>query len=333
LALRARIVLAAADARSNAAIAAELRVTPPTARKWRGRFAEARLDGFVDEPRPGAPRSITDELVEQAATRAPETAPANATHWSTRRLAQEAGLSRNAVARIRHAFGLKPHLRDNFKPSADPLFIDKVRGVIGPYVAPPDRAIVLCVDEKSQVQALDRTRPAIPMQPGQPGQPERVTRDYVRHGTTSLFSALNVATGQVIGQCHRRHRHEEFLKFPGHIEATLVREGGVAVHLVMDNYGTHKHPAVRRWFASHPDYHCHFTPTGPSWVNQAERFFAAIATQRIRRGSFRSADELEQAIAEYLADRNRTAKPFVWTKSAELVLSRVKAACDRITPP
>jgi transposase len=330
LASRSRIVLAAADGRSNAAIAADLQLTLPTVRKWRRRFAAARLDGLVDEPRPGAPRSITDEAVEQAVTRTLETKPAHATHWSTRLLAKEIGLSQNAVVRIWHAFGLKPHLRDNFKLSADPLFVDKVRDVVGLYLNPPDRAIVLCMDEKSQVQALDRTRPVIPMQPG---QPERGTHDYVRHGTTSLFSALNVATGAVIGQCYRRHRHEEFLKFLDHVDTTLVREKGVAIHVVMDNYGTHKHPAVRRWFTSHPEYHCHFTPTSASWINQVERFFSAITTQRIRRGSFQSVEELEQAIEGYLAEHNQTPKPFVWTKSAELILQRVKAACDRITPP
>jgi transposase len=330
LALRARIVLAAADGRPNAAIAAELRLTPPTVRKWRGRFAAARLDGLVDEPRPGAPRTITDEMVERAVARTLESTPAAATHWSTRLLARETGLSQNAVVRIWHAFGLKPHLRENFKLAADPLFVAKVRDVVGLYLNPPDRAIVLCLDEKSQVQALDRTRPVVPMRPG---QPERVTHDYVRHGTTSLFTALNVATGRVIGQCYRRHRHEEFLKFLGHVDAALERAAGVAIHVVMDNYGTHKHPAVRRWFAEHPDYHCHFTPTSASWINQVERFFAAITAERIRRGSFASVEELERAIEGYLRDHNANPKPFVWTKSADLILRRVQEACDRITPP
>ncbi len=330
LAGRSRIVLAAANHKSNAAIAAELGVTVPTVRKWRGRFAESRLDGLCDEPRPGGPRTITDAQVEDAVVRTLETKPANATHWSTRLLAKQTGLSQNAVVRIWHAFGLKPHLRETFKLSADPLFVDKVRDVVGLYLAPPDRAIVLCIDEKSQVQALDRTRPATPLQPG---QPERVTHDYVRHGTTSLFSALDVATGRVIGQCHRRHRHDEFLKFLDHVDTAVAREAGVAIHVVMDNYGTHKHPAVKRWFAAHPEYHCHFTPTSASWLNQVERFFAAITTRRIRRGSFTSVEELERAIEAYLADHNADPKPFVWTKTADTILNRVKQACDRIMSP
>lgn len=330
LATRSRIVWAAADGRSNAAIAAELRLTLPTIRKWRTRFAESRLDGLLDEPRPGAPRTISDDEVERAVVRTLETKPGNATHWSTRLLAKATGLSQNAVVRIWHAFGLKPHLQENFKISADPLFVEKVRDVVGLYLNPPDRAIVLCLDEKSQVQALDRTRPVIPMQPG---QPERVTHDYVRHGTTSLFSALNVATGQVIGQCHRRHRHQEFLKFLDHVDGSLTREPGVQIHIVMDHYGTHKHAAVRRWFTAHPDYHVHFTPTSASWINQVERFFSAITTQRIRRGTFKSVEELESAIEGYLAEHNQSPKPFIWTKPAELILQRVKAACDRITPP
>lgn len=330
LAERCRVVLAAADGKSNSAIADELRLTLPTVRKWRGRFAESRLDGLCDEPRPGCPRTITDAQVEDAVVRTLETKPANATHWSTRLLAKETGLTQNAVLRIWHSFGLKPHLRETFKLSADPLFADKVRDVVGLYLSPPDKAIVLCVDEKSQVQALDRTRPVVPMRPG---QPERVTHDYVRHGTTSLFSALDIATGRVIGQCHRRHRHQEFLEFMRHVDATLERRPGTQVHIVMDNYGTHRHEAVRKWFLEHPDYHCHFTPTSASWLNQVERFFSEITTRRIRRSAFKSVEQLEAAIHDYLDKHNVDPRPFIWTKSADLILKRVKEACDRITPP
>jgi len=330
LALRARIVLAAAQGSANAAIASGLRVTLPTVRKWRGRFAARGLAGLTDEPRPGAPRSISDEQVERAVSRTLESKPKDATHWSTRGLAAELGLSQTAVSRIWRAFGLRPHLRGTFKLSTDPFFVEKVRDVVGLYLAPPERAIVLCVDEKSQVQALDRTRPA---QPLLPGRAEKASHDYVRHGTTSLFGALDVATGRVIGQCHRRHRHEEFLAFLGHVDATLAREPGTAVHVVMDNYGTHKHPRTREWFVRHPDFIPHFTPTGASWLNQVERFFARITERRIRRGSFRGVEELERAIEDYLNTHNRKPRPFIWTKSADLILDKVKRACERLAPP
>ena len=329
LALRARIVLAAAGGAANAAIASDLRVTVPTARKWRDRFAASGLAGLTDEPRPGAPRSITDEQVERAVARTLESKPADATHWSTRGLAAELGLSQTAVARIWRAFGLKPHLRETFKLSTDPFFVEKVRDVVGLYLAPPERAVVLCVDEKSQVQALDRTQPA---QPLVPFRGEKASHDYVRHGTTSLFSALNVATGEVIGRCHRRHRHEEFLAFLDHIDATLVREPGTAVHVVMDNYGTHKHPDTREWFVRHPEYVPHFTPTSASWLNQVERFFAQITERRIRRGSFKSVEELERAIEGYLRSHNERPRPFAWTKSADLILDKVKRVCQRLAP-
>jgi transposase len=330
LALRARIVLAAAQGNSNTAIAADLRVTLPTVRKWRDRFAQSRLDGLTDEPRPGAPRSITDEQVERAVSRTLESKPKDATHWSTRGLAAELGLSQTAVSRIWRAFGLKPHLRETFKLSTDPFFVEKVRDVVGLYVAPPEHAIVLCIDEKSQVQALDRTQPT---QPLLPGRAEKSSHDYVRNGTTSLFSALDVATGEVIGRCYRRHRHEEFLLFLDHVDAALPREEGTAVHVVMDNYGTHKHPRVREWFVRHPRYVPHFTPTSASWLNQVERFFAEITRRRIRRGSFRSVEELERAIEDYLDSHNENPRPFVWTKDADLILAKVKRACERLAPP
>jgi len=330
LALRANIVLAAAQGRANAAIADDLRVTAPTVRKWRARFAQARLEGLADEPRPGAPRTITDAQVEAAVTRTLEARPAGATHWSTRSLARDLGLSQTAVSRIWRAFGLKPHRRESFKLSTDPFFVEKVRDIVGLYLNPPERAIVLCVDEKSQVQALDRTQP---IQPALPGRPEKASHDYVRHGTTALFAALDVATGAVIGACQRRHRHQEFLAFLDRIDAGVGRPAGTAIHVVMDNYGTHKHPLVRAWFVRHPEFVPHFTPTGSSWLNQVERFFAAITERRIRRGSFRSVDELERAIEDYLEAHNRDPRPFVWTKDADLILRKVQKVAERLAPP
>jgi transposase len=329
LALRANIVLVAAAGHSNAVIADHLRVTVPTVRKWRDRFATERLDGLVDEPRPGAPRTITDEQVERAVTHTLESKPKDATHWSTRTLAHELGLSQTAVVRIWHAFGLKPHRSSSFKFSTDPYFVEKVRDIVGLYMTPPEKALVLCVDEKSQVQALDRTQP---IQPLLPGRPEKASHDYTRHGTTSLFAALDVATGRVIGTCHRQHRHQEFLGFLNHLEATVVRPEGTTVHVVMDNYGTHKHPRVRDWFVRHPEFVPHFTPTSSSWLNQVERFFAQITARRIRRGSFRSVAELEQAITDYLRTHNQHPRPFVWTKSADRILHKVQNIAERLAP-
>jgi transposase len=326
LALRSRIVLAAADGRSNTQIAADLRITLPTVGKWRQRFLDARLDGLADEPRPGAPRTLTDARVEDVVTQTLESQPAVATHWSTRGMARAAGLSQTAVARIWRAFGLKPHRHETFKLSTDPFFVEKVRDVVGLYLDPPERAVVLCVDEKSQVQALDRTQPTLPMTPG---QAERGTHDYVRHGTTSLFAALNVATGEVIGRCHRRHRQQEFVRFLDLIDAAVPAEEGVTIHIVMDNYGTHKTPRVKRWLLRHPRFVAHFTPTSASWLNQVERFFAHITERRIRRGVFRSVGALEQAIRGYLDEHNRDPKPFVWTANADVILRRVEDTCKR----
>ena len=326
LALRSRIVLAAAGGRPNTAIAAEFRVTLPTVGKWRQRFLLKRLEGLADEPRPGPPRTVTDAQVEEVVTRTLESKPSDATHWSTRGMAKAAGLSQTAVSRIWRAFGLKPHLTETFKLSTDPYFVEKVRDVVGLYVSPPDRAVVLAVDEKSQVQALDRTQPVLPMTPG---QAERGTHDYVRHGTTSLFAALDVATGRVIGVCHRRHRHQEFVKFLDEIDSAVPHENGVTVHLVMDNYATHKTPAVRRWLARRPRFVVHFTPTSGSWLNQVERFFAEITEKRIRRGVFKTVKALEQAIEAYLAAHNANPKPFKWTATADLILRRVEAVCKR----
>lgn len=326
LALRARIVLACADEPSNKAVAARLGVCGATVGTWRGRFVARRLDGLTDDPRPGAPRTVTDEDVERVVTRTLETKPAHATHWSTRGMARASGLSQSTVGRIWRAFGLKPHRADTFKLSTDPYFVEKVRDVVGLYLSPPQKAVVLCVDEKPQVQALERTQPVLPMAPA---RTERATHDYTRHGTTSLFAALDVATGSVIGQCHRRHRQQEFVQFLDHVHATLPREPGVSVHIVMDNYATHKTAAVKRWFLRHPEYHLHFTPTSASWLNQVERFFAAITERRIRRGVFTSVPELERAIAEYLAEHNRSPKPFAWTATADAILERLKRVCER----
>ena len=326
LALRSRIVLAAAAGRGNTAIASDLRVCLPTVGKWRERFLLKRLEGLADEPRPGPPRTVTDARVEEVVTRTLETKPEDATHWSTRGMAKAAGLSQTAVSRIWRAFGLKPHLADTFKLSSDPFFVEKVRDVVGLDLSPPDKAIVLCVDEKSGTQALDRTQPVLPMTPT---RPERGTHDYVRHGTTSLFAALDVATGKVIGACHRRHRQQEFVAFLGAIDAAVPAEDGVAVHLVMDNYATHKTASVKRWLVAHPRFVVHYTPTSASWLNQVERFFAEITEKRIRRGVFRSVEALEAAIESYLAAHNANPKPFVWAATADLILRRVEDVCMR----
>ena len=328
LALRARIILACAEGLDNKDVAARLRTNIATVGKWRKRFLADRLEGLADEPRPGAPRKITDALVEEVVTKTLEEKPKAATHWSTRGMAETVGLSQTAIVRIWNAFGLKPHKADTFKLSTDPYFVEKVRDVVGLYMSPPENAIVLSIDEKSQIQALDRTQPLLPMAPG---QAERGTPDYVRNGTTSLFAALNVATGAVIGKCYKRHRQQEFLKFLNEVDAQIEKEPGVEIHIILDNYGTHKTPSVKRWFERHPEYHLHFTPTSGSWLNQVERFFAEITAKRIRRGAFRSVASLEKAIMEYLAHHNENPQPFVWTTNADLILGRVKKVCERIS--
>lgn len=327
LAMRARIILKCADGQTHLAIAKALGVSNVTVGKWRQRFAAQRLDGLFDEPRPGKPRSISDEDVERVVVMTLEQKPKNATHWSVRSMAEASGLNRNAVARIWNAFGLQPHRQSTFKISEDPQFIDKVRDVVGLYMSPPEHAIVLCVDEKSQCQALDRSQPLLPMRPG---HAERRTHDYFRHGTTSLFAALDVASGKVIGKCHRRHRHQEFLKFLNHLDQTLEKPEAAEIHLVMDNYATHKTPAVKRWFQRHPEYHVHFTPTSASWLNQVERFFAEITNKQIRRGVFRSLPALEQSIKDYIENHNETAKPFQWTADADNILRRVANTCEAL---
>jgi len=326
LAMRARIVLHCAEGLANDKVAQKLGVTRPTVGKWRERFCLRRLEGLLDEPRPGAPRSITDEQVEDVVTRTLESMPDHSTHWSTRLMAQKAGLSQTAVVRIWHAFGLQPHRVENFKLSKDPQFVEKVRDIAGLYMSPPDNAIVLCVDEKSQVQALNRTQPILPLGPGIPA---RQSHDYERHGVTSLFAALNVATGEAIAKCHRRHRHQEFLKFLAVIDSTLP--GDAEVHLVMDNYGTHKVKKVRQWLTRHPRYHIHFTPTSGSWLNLVERLFADVTQRCVRRGTHTNVAQLEKAMLAYLKQRNLDPKPFVWTADADLILGKVQRLCERLS--
>jgi transposase len=326
LALRARLVLRCAAGETATAIARDVHVTMQTVGKWRGRFVARRLDGLLDEPRPGVPRKITDADVERVLTATLESTPRDATHWSTRSLAQHCDMSQTAVARIWKAFALQPHRADTFKLSKDPLFIDKVRDIVGLYLDPPARALLLSVDEKSQIQALDRTAPLLPMRPG---QVERRTHDYVRHGTTSLFAALDVATGRVIGECHRRHRSREFLRFLETIDDSVPAD--LDVHLILDNYGTHKTAPVRRWFARHPRCHVHFTPTSASWLNLVERWFATLTQKQIKRGAHRSTRALETAIREYLTISNEAPKPFVWHKTADEILASVARYCQRIS--
>lgn len=326
LAFRARLILACEGGKKNGDVAAMFCVTRPTVGKWRARFITHRLDGLLDEPRPGAPRQITDREVERVITKTLESIPKDATHWSTRSMAKASGLTQSAVSRIWRAFALQPHRSETFKLSKDPLFIEKVRDIVGLYMDPPDRALVLCVDEKSQIQALDRTQPILPMRPG---QIERRTHDYTRYGTTSLFAALDVKTGQVIGQCHRRHRSVEFRKFLDTIDDAVP--AALDVHLVLDNYGTHKTPMIRRWLTKRPRYHVHFTPTSASWINQVERWFAALTEKQLRRSSHRSTRELEFAIERYLEITNKHPKPFQWTKTADQILATVARFCKRIS--
>jgi len=326
LALRARIVLACAAGQDNQDVAEELQVTRATVGKWRRRFVEQRLDGLYDEPRPGAPRRVSDADVERVLTRTLESTPRGATHWSTRSMAKAMGLSQTTISRIWRAFALQPHRSETFKLSKDPLFVEKVRDIVGLYMNPPDRALVLCADEKAQIQALDRTQPLLPLRPG---QVERRTHDYVRHGTTSLFAALDVQTGKVIGECHQRHRAAEFRRFLDTIDAAVPEE--LDVHLILDNYSTHKTPAIQRWLLRHPRFHLHFTPTGASWLNLVERWFATLTERCIRRGAHRSTRALKRAIQDYLAVNNEDPKPFVWTKTADEILRSVARFCQRIS--
>lgn len=324
LALRARIVLRAADGLNSTAIAQELHVHLDTALKWRRRFVERGVDGLLDEPRPGQPRKLSDAEIEKVIARTLESKPAGATHWSTRSMAKATGLNQTAVSRIWRAFALQPHRSESFKLSRDPLFIDKVRDVVGLYMNPPDRALVLCVDEKSQIQALERTSPLLPMRPG---QAERRAHDYMRHGTTSLFAALDTKTGTVIGKTYRHHRSQEFRRFLDIIEENVPAD--LDVHLIVDNYATHKTATIRRWLLKRPRFHVHFTPTSASWLNLVERWFAALTEKQIRRGSFRSTQELEKAIRTFVDSHNAKPKPFAWTKSADDILNSIARFCRR----
>lgn len=326
LARRARIVLACASGSNNKTVARQMHVTPGTVGKWRNRFLQDRLEGLYDEPRPGAPRTISDDQVEKVVVRTLESTPRGATHWSTREMAKATGHSHMTISRIWQAFGLQPHRSESFKLSADPLLVPKVRDIVGLYMNPPEHAVVLCVDEKSQIQALDRTAPLLPMRPG---QAERHTHDYQRHGTTSLFAALDVKSGKVLGQTHGRHRSIEFRKFLDRIDASVPPDQ--EVHIIMDNYGTHKTPLIRAWFAKRPRFHVHFTPTYGSWLNLVERWFAELTMKQIRRGAHRSVNELERAIFEFLDAHNADPKPFVWTKSAEEILASIARFGQRTT--
>ncbi|NWG52980.1 MAG: IS630 family transposase [Hydrogenophilaceae bacterium] len=322
MAMRARIVLACAQGLESKQVAAKLGVDANTVGKWRRRFAARRLDGLYDEPRSGMPRTIDDARIEAVIVKTLESAPDNATHWSSRGMAKASGLSVSTVQRIWRAFGLQPRRIETFKLSTDPDFVAKVRDVVGLYMAPPERAIVLCVDEKSQIQALDRSQPMLPMRPGQAA---RRPHDYKRHGTTSLFAALDIATGAVIGKCYGRHRAREFRKFLDEIEANVPDD--LDVHLVMDNYATHKTPLIRNWLAKRPRWHVHLTPTSASWLNQVERFFALITERKIRRGIHRSVAALKADIMAFIDAHNADPKPFRWSKSADDILASIERFC------
>jgi transposase len=325
LATRSRIVLAAADGLGNTAIAAKLQIAVSSARKWRSRFLADRLDGLLDEPRPGRPRTVTDEQVEAVITRTLESTPKDATHWSTRSLAVELDLSQSAVSRIWRAFGLAPHRQDSWKLSKDPQFIDKVRDVVGLYLDPPERAVVLCVDEKSQIQALDRTAPIFPMMPGTPA---RATHDYTRAGTSSLYAALDITTGKVIGSLHARHRAIEFKNFLRKLDREVPAE--FTVHVVLDNASTHKTPAIKNWLVAHPRFVLHFTPTSSSWLNLVERWFGELTTKKLQRGTHRSVRALNTDIRAWIENWNDNPKPYVWTKTADQILESIARYCTRI---
>ena len=324
LAQRARIILACAEGLNNTQVGHRLHVTVQTVGKWRSRFVQKRLDGLTDEPRPGTSQRLTDKEVEEVLAMTLESTPKDATHWSTRSMAQACGLSHMSVHRIWQAFALAPHRSETFKLSKDPLFIEKVRDIVGLYLNPPHKALVLCVDEKSQIQALDRSQPMLPMRPG---QAERRSHDYTRHGTTSLFAALEAKSGKVIGQLHRRHRSIEFRRFLDQIDSAVPKD--CDIHLILDNYGTHKTSMIQRWLVKRPRFHLHFTPTGASWLNLVERWFALLTEKQIRRGVFRGTRELETTIRNYLKNYNEQPKPFIWSKTADEILASVARFCKR----
>ena len=325
LALRSEIVLACATSKAtNKTVSKKLRVTAQTVGKWRTRFIAKRLDGLLDEARSGAPRKIGDDAIEAVVTRTLESMPKGATHWSTRDMAKAMGLSHATIGRIWRAFGLQPHRTEHFQLSKDPLLVEKVRDIVGLYMSPPDNALVLCIDEKSQIQALNRTQPLLQLRPG---QVERRTHDYERHGTTTLFAALDVATGNVIGECHARHRAIEFRKFLDVVNAQVPADK--EVHVVLDNYGTHKAPTIKRWLVKHPHFQLHFTPTHGSWINQVERWFGLLTQRQIKRGAHCSVVELKRAIQEFLDQNNENPKPFVWTKTADDILGSIARFAQR----
>lgn len=319
LVFRARIILKSADGHNDSAVAGMLRTTNTTVGYWRRRFSQGGVESLWDEPRPGAPRQIGDEKVQQAVELVLQSKPAAATHWSTRLMAQKLGMSQSAISRIWRTFGLKPHRHETFQISTDPFFIEKVRDIVGLYLSPPTNALVLCVDEKSQIQALNRTQPVLPMRPA---QVERHTPEYQRNGTTSLFAALDVATGNVIGRCFRRHRTAEFRRFLDHVDTSVPTE--LEVHLILDNYATHKTADIRQWLQRHPRYHLHFTPTHSSWINQVERWFALLSQRQIKRSSHHTVRDLELAIEKFIAAHNQNPRPFAWTKSADQILESLR---------
>ena len=326
LVTRARIVLLAAEGLTNQAIAEKVGLSKPMVGKWRQRYLQHGLAGLHDEMRPGRPRSVSDEEVAELIRKTLQSKPKGATHWTVRSMAEHTQISRPTVHRIWSAFGLQPHRQRHFKLSTDPFFVEKLRDIVGLYLNPPDKAMVLCVDEKSQIQALDRTQPSLPMGIG---YVEGVTHDYVRHGTTTLFAALNIATGQVLTACKRRHRHQEYLGFLKRVDACVPAD--LDVHLVVDNYSTHKHPAVKRWLAARPRYHVHFTPTYASWLNQVEIWFNLITQRAIRRGTFKSVKELIARIEQFVQHYNTRCRPFIWTATAESILEKIKRLCQYIS--
>lgn len=324
IAFRAKIVLGCASGMTNSAVARKLRTSNQTVGQWRKRFLEQRVDGLLDEPRPGRPREIEDDQIEEVVIQTLESTPKGATHWSTRQMAEKSGLSHTTIGRIWRAFGLQPHRIETFKLSPDPLLVPKVRDIVGLYMNPPDSAMVLCVDEKSQIQALNRTQPVLPMRIG---ERERRSHDYDRHGTLSLFAALDVATGEVIGRCHARHRSREFVKFLRTIDESVPAE--LDIHIIIDNYATHKTPTVRRFLAKRPRFHFHFTPTYGSWLNLVERWFGLLTTRQLRRGSHLSVIQLRKAIEEFLEVTNDNPKPFIWTATADEILGRIARFAQR----
>ena len=328
LVVRARVVLMAADGMSNTAIAEKLDLSQQSVCLWRKRYLEHGIQGLHDELKPGRPRTISDERVASLVNRTLTTKPKDGTHWSLRRIAQTAHVSHMTAHRIWKAFGLQPHRQSHFKLPTDPFFVEKVRDIVGLYLSPPENAVVLCVDEKSQIQALDRTQPMLPMGLG---YVEGVTHDYIRHGTTTLFAALNIASGEVVTQCKRRHRHQEFLQFLKHIEQNVPEK--LDVHLIVDNYATHKHEAIKRWLALHKRWHVHYTPTYASWLNQVEIWFNLITQRAIRRGTFSSVKELIAKIEEYVKQYNKHHKPFIWTATADSIFAKLERLCQRISVP